>query len=273
MEIQWALVLFTVVAGAGAWLFAWAMLASLLKRAPEPSVLECTVSFALLVIGGLMSVAHLKHVDRILEALNHPTSGIFVEAALIGIMCALVAIYLVLLVRDTSAGARRAVGITGALVGVVFSYACGASYMMEARQAWMTVALPLGYCATAAAAGAGAHLLVKALEKRDDGALSTAGLFAAAAGIVAFVLAALFCVQAGPFLAAAGTQASAGATALFVALAVTAAAGFAAKSRPRAGVALGSTALAGGFAGAVALRVVMWLVGTPLMNFFLMPLD
>ena len=32
MEIQWALVLFTVVSGAGAWLFAFSMLGSLLKK-------------------------------------------------------------------------------------------------------------------------------------------------------------------------------------------------------------------------------------------------
>lgn len=37
MEIQWALVLFTVVSGAGAWLFAFSMLGSLLKRTPHPA--------------------------------------------------------------------------------------------------------------------------------------------------------------------------------------------------------------------------------------------
>lgn len=81
MEIQWSLVLFTVVAGAGAWQFAAAMIEALAKKDELPCRAESIVAFVLLVVGGCLSVTHLKHVDRILEALNHPASGIFVEAA------------------------------------------------------------------------------------------------------------------------------------------------------------------------------------------------
>ena len=149
MEIQWALVLFTVISGAGAWLFAFSMLGYLLKKDATPSKMETIVAFVLVAVGGCMSVLHLSHVDRILEALNHPTSGIFVEAAMIGVLCVILAVYFVLLVRGSSEKARTAVGVLGLLVGMVFTYACGSSYMMEARPAWQTVALPLAYFAFA----------------------------------------------------------------------------------------------------------------------------
>ena len=51
MEIQWALVLFTVISGAGAWLFACSVLGHLLKKAPETSKMETVVAFVLLAVG------------------------------------------------------------------------------------------------------------------------------------------------------------------------------------------------------------------------------
>lgn len=197
MEIQWALVLFTVVSGAGAWLFAFSMLGSLLKKDAAPGKMETITAFVLVAVGGCMSVMHLSHVDRILEALNHPTSGIFIEAAMIGVLCVILAVYFVLLARNSSEKARTAVGVLGLLVGMVFTYACGSSYLMEARPAWQTVTLPLAYFGTAASAGAGLNLLLKAVQKRDEQAVSFAGLMAVVGGALGAVLAAAFCIAAG----------------------------------------------------------------------------
>ena len=266
MEIQWALVLFTVISGAGAWLFAFSMLGYLLKKDATPSKMETIVAFVLVAVGGCMSVLHLSHVDRILEALNHPTSGIFVEAAMIGVL-------FVLLVRGSSEKARTAVGVLGLLVGMVFTYACGSSYMMEARPAWQTVALPLAYFGTAASAGAGLNLLLKAVQKRDGAAVSFAGLLAVVGGALGLVLAAAFCISAGAYVAAADNGAMAGTVALFVALAAVVACGAVALKQPKSALALGAIALVAGVAAATLLRVVMWLIGTPFMDFFLMALD
>lgn len=271
MEVQWALVLFTVVSGTGAWLFAWSSIQALARRGELPAKTEAVIAFVLLVVGGCLSVLHLKHVDRIFEALNHPTSGIFVEAAMIGVMCVIVAVYFILLVRNSSEGARKAVAVIGAVVGIVFSFACGASYMMEARAAWMTYMLPLGYCATAAAAGAGLNALTKALAKADEDALSFAGLLAIVGGVVALVVCAVFCVQTGSYIAENG--AAAWVVVLFVALVVTVAGGAYLYKKPSGALGVSAAVLAAGVIGAIGLRVAMWLVGTPLMDFFLMPLD
>ena len=273
MEIQWALVLFTVVSGAGAWLFACSMLGYLLKKDAAPSKMETIVAFVLVAVGGCMSVAHLSHVDRILEALHHPTSGIFVEAAMIGVLCVLLAVYFIMLARGTSDKARTAVGILASLVGIVFTFACGSSYLMEARPAWTTVTLPLAYLGTAAAAGAGLNLLVKAVQKRDEAALSFAGVLAAAGGALGLVLGAAFCLSAGAYLAAAGNGAATWAGALFATLAVEVACGAVAAKRPSRAVALGVASCVCGVIAAIALRATMWLIGTPFMDFFLMALD
>lgn len=266
MEIQWALVLFTVISGAGAWLFACSMLGHLLKKAPETSKMETVVAFVLLAVGGCMSVLHLSHVDRILEALNHPTSGIFIEAAMIGVLCLILAVYFVMLMRGTSEKARTVVGILGMLLGVVFTYACGSSYMMEGRPAWETIALPLAYMGTAAAAGAGLNLLLKGVQKQGDEAVSLAGLLSVAGGVLGGVLAAAFCI-------AAGVGVDLWTIALFAGIVVVIVCGAVVWKKPSNAVALGALACAAGVIAAIALRVAMWLVGTPFMDFFLMALE
>lgn len=273
MEIQWALVLFTVVSGAGAWLFAWSMLGSLMKKSAAPTKVESIVSFALLAIGGCLSVLHLKHVDRILEALNHPTSGIFIEAAMIGVMCAIVAVYFIMLVRGTSEKARNAVGVAGMLVGVVFTYACGSSYMMEARPAWVTVTLPLAYFGTAAAAGAGLNMLTKAVAKAGDQAVSFSGLLAVVGGVLGGALAAAFCVSSGSWIAASANGAVMWTIVLFAGVVLTIAAGAWAMKKPQNATGLSAVGLVAGVVAALALRVVMWLIGSPFMDFFMMPLE
>lgn len=270
MEIQWSLVLFTVVSGAGAWLFAFSVIEALAKKDELPSKAESIASFALLAVGGCLSVTHLKHVDRILEALNHPTSGIFVEAAMIGVACALIAVYFVLLVRGSSKGALTGVGIAAAFVGVIFTFACGASYMMDARAAWCTPVLPVAYGLTAAGLGAAVNLVAKAAQKREGTALQLAGLLTLIAAACGAVASAVFCLGVGEAVTMLATP---WAVALFAGAIVAVACGAVAWKMSANALVCGVLATVGACATAVGLRVIMWLVGTPLLNFFLMPLD
>ena len=298
MEIQWSLVLFTVISGVGAWLFAASMIQALAKRGALPGKLETIVSFVVVAVGGCMSVTHLKHVDRIFEALNHPTSGIFVEAAMVGVLCVLLAVYLVCLLRGTKEGALKVVGAFTLVIGVVYTFACGYSYMMEARQAWMTYALPLAYCLTCAAGGAAANQLLKALGRdglategaagsTDAGAgaagakpqvggavVSFAGLIVLVAAVLALVCSAAFFVHASGWLDDARGGAVAWLAVTLVSAVVAGVCGAAAWKQPAKGaVAVAVVALVAGVLCAVALRVAMWLVGVPVMDLFLMPLD
>ncbi len=273
MEAQWSLVLFTVISGAGAWLFATSMAGALAKRGALPTKVESIVAIVLLAVGGVASVTHLKHVDRIFEALNHPTSGIFVEAAMIGVLIVLIAVYLIMLVRGAKDGGLKVVGTIAGVVGIVFTVACGSSYMMEARQAWMTFALPLSYAATAAAAGAGANMLLASLGGADEKARSFAGLLEAALSAIAIVCCIAFFAYAAGWVADAKEGAVAWIVVTFVALIVSLACGAVSWKKPALAKTAGVAALVAGVVAAIAMRVAMWLVGTPVLDFFLMPLD
>lgn len=273
MEIQWTLVLFTAISGAGAWLFASSILGELTGKEKEPSKNESIIAFILLVVGGFMSVLHLKHVDRIFEALNRPTSGIFIEAALIGIMCVVIAIYFIMVIRNSSATARKVVGVIGLILAVIFSYECGASYMMDARPAWANITLPLGYLGTAATAGTALNLLVKMFMKRDETSVKFAAQLSLGGGLLGVLTAAIFCFSAGSALFNDEHNASMWLVVLFAALIIACVFSALIYKQADKGTLYPVVALVCGVIGAIVFRVVMWLVGTPIVDFFRMSLE
>ena len=99
--------------------------------------------------GGIASVTHLSHPENMLAALNHPTSGIFTEALLVGLTALFALVYLVMLKREMGAGARRLFAVLAAVAGIVLAFAAGASYMMPAPVALEHAACPLAYGGTA----------------------------------------------------------------------------------------------------------------------------
>ena len=180
MTIQWSLVLFTVLSGCGAGLFACTALDEFRGGAASKVRLPaCAVAVALLVVGGIASATHLSHVDRMMAVLAHPTAGIFLEALLLGLLAVCIAVYALLVKREASSGARKALAATGIVLAVAFAFACGVSYMMTSRPVWNTVALPLAYLGTALATGAALYLVMCAALKVDEGDVKKAGVYAA----------------------------------------------------------------------------------------------
>lgn len=84
MEIQWSLVLFTAVAGCGTWASVGVAVDELRGLTERTNRLASAVALVLAVVGGIASVTHLSHPDRIMAVLGHPTPGIFLEALQIG---------------------------------------------------------------------------------------------------------------------------------------------------------------------------------------------
>lgn len=273
MEIQWSLVLFTAITGMGACLFSFAMLQALLGRGKMPGKVTCITSFAMLVVGGCISVTHIiHHLDRIVEALGHPTSGIFIEALGTGIMCLLIAVYFIMLYRKASDTGLKVVGTIAAIVGVVFAFECGNSYFMGSRPAWTTLLLPLGYCLTALAGGSAVNLLLKAVGKAERDEVAFAGKLCIIGSALGLVGAIAFAISAGGYVAsAAGAIAW---TALMIILFVaTLLLGLYSYKKDGNAVSVGACATATAFVGVVAYRIVMWLVGTPVLDFFMMSLS
>ena len=145
--------------------------------------------------------------------------------------------------------------------------------MMAARQAWMRLATPFAYWGTAAAAGAGVNLLLKAQAKDEAASVSFAGLLTVVCSVIALVCSAAFFAYAGAWLGSAKSGAVAWIVATFVGCIAALAAGALAMRKADSGMAAGAVATVAGVVCALAMRVAIWLVCTPLLDFFLQLLD
>lgn len=161
MAIQWPLALFTLLAGGAGWLLVWTCVNELTGQVKDPLLrykeLLCVAILA--VVGGCCSAMHLSHVDRMLGALSHPTSAIFTEAVMVGLVFLLCIVYMVLAYRQAKPTTLKVVAVIGIILGVIISYATGAGYVMSGRPNWNTPLMPICYAATASAFGSMLYLL------------------------------------------------------------------------------------------------------------------
>lgn len=260
MEIQWPLVLFTLLTGAGGWVLAFVAANEFTGKSKKDPFKVALVGLVLVVLGGFASVLHLTHPDRIMNALSNPTSGIFVEAALVGIISVCAIVQLILYKRGI-AGAAKAFAVLSGLFGVVISFMAGESYIvMNSRAAWDTVLLPLAYLGTAAPMGAGLYWALAAPDE-DNGAAFSA-LATCVGGVLGLVLTLAYAAVAGLFGGAA-LGIVAGVAVLDAAVAVI---GFLGKSKPTQVLAWASVALA--VVAGLLLRVLMWVAGAGAYGFF-----
>ena len=267
MDIQWSLVLFTALTGLGGWLFFFVGLNVLLGKTDKGAFTGTVAALALTVVGGCASVTHLSHPDRMLGALQHPTSGIFTEAVLVGLLCIVLVAFLVMLKRSLTGTPLKAVAVIGMALGVLMSFMAGQSYLMDAIAAWNTELLPLGYLGTAASSGAAAWLLLIAVQKADEAAISFAGLMTLAGGCATLILVLAYGAASGAFAGAGEAALLVGAAALCGG-AVPAACGALVWKKPGNAVAWGTVALVAALVGSVAFRCAMWAAGAGLYDFF-----
>lgn len=263
MEVQWTLLIFTLLTGGAGWLFACVCADEFLQRASKAALPATVTALVVAIVGGIASVFHLSHADRMLAALNHPTSGIFIEAVLVGLFCLFAIIYLVLLVRGIGGGARKAMAIIAAIAGVVLSFAAGASYMMEAQYTWDTPLLPLAYCGTAVPLGIAAYLTVaEAVKALEEPAPYDKALLVG--GVIGLVTVAAYVLVAG----VAGEEPVLFLVALVGSGVVPIVAGVLMAKQPSSALTWSAVALVCACVGAACLRALMWLVSSVPANFF-----
>ncbi|MDR1082681.1 MAG: dimethyl sulfoxide reductase anchor subunit [Coriobacteriales bacterium] len=268
MEIQWSLVFFSAIGGVGACLFASAALEFLLGRDTGKQLFESVISLVLLAVGGILSVTHLSHPSRILEALNHPTSGIFIEALLIGLTGLCVLIYLIVSLRDVSPTIRKVFAGAGLVLGLAFAFACGFSYIIPARAAWDTLALPLAYLGTVLGAGAALNLFIKAFAKNESSDTQMATRIALVAGVFSLLTVLIYCLNVSSVLFSVTDAVLPWVIVLFGSLLIATICCIAALRKGKDNHLFASVALLGALVGAVALRSLMWLLGSGLLDFF-----
>lgn len=259
MDIQWPLAVFTLLTGAGGWLFAFVAVDEVRGGSERSGFVPGAVALGLVVAGGLASVLHLSHPDRIMNALSHPTSGVFVEAVLCGCLVACIAIYLICVKRGVRGGAK-AFAVLGALFGILISFMAGHSYLMVAREAWNTLLLPMAYLGTAVPMGAALYWAL-ACSSKDD-APSFAAMATAVGGAVAVVTLAAYGVAVGAFGGETLVYLAASLCCSIVIIVMGA------LGRGKPGRLYACVAVAAAVAAGLLFRMMMWVIGSGVYNFF-----
>lgn len=177
MSIEWALVFFTLFAGLSAGTFVGVASSEWSGAFGEARRRGAWLALIALVVSGLSSVLHLGHPERIFGALGHPTSGIFLEALLMGLFGLALIAYLVALRREASDGIRKCIATAGSIPAALLAFAVGYTYVMPSRPAWDTLILPLLYMASAAVMGVFMHGVLGA--RRQTTGLATLAVQAA----------------------------------------------------------------------------------------------
>ena len=269
MEIQWSLVLFTSIAGAGAALFAFLCLSELRGQRPKSKTVYASLIFSIVLmgIGGISSMTHIiHHLDRIMAVLTHPAQGIFLEALMLGLTCALVIVYGALVYREVNERACKIVAAIGLVVAVIFTFVCGFSYMMGSRPVWNSILLPLGYTGTVLVAGAGIYLALLAYFKEPAEFVHNACLYLAVTGVIALLTGGAYGLVSG---VAFGEYAwMYWLLVVLINAVVPFVAGLYAYRKNAEVLPMGIIGSVAGIVGSSGYRVLMWAVGVAIANCF-----
>ena len=263
MEIQWPLAVFTLLTGCAGWLFFFTGLNEFTRKSEKSGFVPGVVAIVLLAVGSFASVLHLSHPFRMLNALSHPTSGIFIEFVLVILLGCSILVYLILLKRNVAGTPLKVLAVCGMVFGVLISFMAGESYIMEGRAAWQTMLLPMGYLGTAIPSGAALYwVLASGAGEQSDKASGVAVLVG---GVVALVTALAYALVSGSLALGAGVYVG---VTVVLSGAAPIACGILARVRTSGLKPLAAIALICALLGGLSYRVMMWVVGSGAFNFF-----
>ncbi len=153
MAIQWPLLIFSVLLGITGGIFVFLGAGELKGKFKEVRFIGALIALACLAVGGCVSVLHMGHPERATHLLGNFGSGLSKELLVVALMGIVSLVYVVLAKKDYP-GASKVFGILGAVLGLVLPVVAGASYLIAARPAWDSAALPLMYLGAGLAMGA-----------------------------------------------------------------------------------------------------------------------
>ncbi len=153
MEIQWPLVFYFLLTCLGAGAFAFVGVTEWLGKAERTRMPASITALVAMAAGGIASAFHLGHVERIVNVLGNLNSGISQDMILTALAGLAILVYIAMMWRGSSVGARKTVAVVGLVLTLVLVIRMGSSYVLPARPAWNTFLLPLLYVASAAVLG------------------------------------------------------------------------------------------------------------------------
>lgn len=189
MDIQWPLLIFSVLLGVTSGSFVFLAVGELTGKFKDVRFVGALIALVCLAVGGCVSVLHMGHPERATHLLGNLGSGLSKELFVVAIMGIVAFAYLILSKKDYP-GASKILGVVGGIIGLVLPFVAGASYLIAARPAWDSVTLPLMYLGSGLAMG---MLLMAALvllrgKAADEGGFA---LKLALAGVIIMVVTSL----------------------------------------------------------------------------------
>lgn len=162
MEIQWSLLLFSLIAGTGGSLLVFNALSELFGYAKRSRMIIIVIAAALVVVGGTCSIFHLEQKRNLMAAATNifSFSPISLELIMVGLTTFLCIVYFVCLLKEVDARACKVVAVLSILSGLALGFVTGDGYRMGAQPLWNTITLPLAYLGTDLAAGGALYLAV-----------------------------------------------------------------------------------------------------------------
>ncbi len=152
MEIQWPLLIFSVLLGVTSGSFVFLAVGELRDKFRDVRFAGALIALICLAVGGCVSVLHMGHPERATHLLGNLGSGLSKELFVVAIMGIVALIYLVLAKKDYPT-ASKVFGVLGGIIGLVLPFVAGASYLIAARPAWDSIALPLMFLGAGLALG------------------------------------------------------------------------------------------------------------------------
>lgn len=289
MSVQWPLLIFGLLAGLGMGCLGVISVAELRGKLDKLRLPGLTIALCALAVGGAASALHMGNPGRVLYVLGNISSGIAQELLATAVAGVVIVAYLVTAVKQASPGVRKALAVLGLIMAVALPFITGHAYVQAARPAWNTWFLPLMYLGAAGAMGLATMYLVGAWKKIDPAELARLSRAAFVSLVVFAVTVALYLVGVAlapyPDFSRSVARVLTGDLALLfwggvvvlglaVPLALTALGAFAKPTAPSANdraLAARPAALATGLicllVGSVAVRMIMYLLGTSVQSF------
>lgn len=200
MGNEWSLVFFTALAALGTGTFVGVGASEWWGKAEYVRTPGAVTALVVLAASGVSSVLHLGHPERIFGALGHPTSGIFLEALLIGLTGVCVIAYLIALKKEASSRTRKKIAVVGAVPAILLAFGVGDTYVMASRPAWDTLILPLVYLASAFVLGCFSFSVLLGRHEKAETLTAMKRTTLAALGIqVVLIVAYLVAVAVAPY--------------------------------------------------------------------------
>lgn len=189
MEASWALISFTLLTGLGMGVFAFVVITEFLGKAERIRLPGVIISLVALAAGGGVSFFHIGHPERVANVLANLQSRISQELILGVLAALLIGLYgLALLTGFLPAMGRKILAALGLICAILLAAWGGWMYYLPSRPAWYTILWPLLYIVSATLLGIFVMYIWTLLTKEDTSTVRTINQAAVITLIIQVVL-------------------------------------------------------------------------------------